>query len=501
MRRHLLTGGFALLQRAVQPSARLAVRDARELALPAWTPLLRAFASLPQHTELTMPALSPTMAQGNLVTWSIKEGQEVAPGDAIAEVETDKATMTWENQDDGFVAKLLVPEGAQGIEVGAPVAILVEEQGDIAAFKDYAGPSSSHAGGGGGAGQGEAAAGRAQAVSGPTSDRLGPAARMLLSGSGLGPGDVTPTGPHGIVTKGDVLAALASGQAPRAASTATEGTEPAAKPAGKEGTEAAATAPAAKEAAKPASSAPAPAQDPAPASGRRRKTRGGHTDVPNSQIRRIIAARLSESKSTIPHLYLSADVDMDAVAALRAGLKTQGLKLSVNDFVVKAAAGALAAVPAANAHWDAGGARAVRDPGVDIAIAVATEAGLITPIVRGADAKSLPDVAEEVRELAARARRNRLKPEEFQGGSFSISNLGMYGIDSFSAIINPPQACIMAVGASRTVTVIGADGALATKSVMRVTLSADHRVYDGEIASDLLAAFKANLEAPFKLLL
>ncbi|KAK2078663.1 hypothetical protein QBZ16_003503 [Prototheca wickerhamii] len=410
-----------------------------------------SFYPLPQ--ELAMPALSPTMSQGNLVEWTVKEGQEVAPGDSLAEVETDKATMTWENQDDGFVAKILVPAGAQGIEVGTPVLVLVEDEADVAAFKDYQ-PQGQAAGGNkkeeGSESKAPAAKPeKAQPASGAARNDhlLGPAARLLLQGAGLSVEDVTPTGPHGVVTKGDEAAASA-----------------------------------------------------APSGGRARRQRGQFTDVPNSQIRKIIASRLSESKSTIPHLYLSADVDLTALAALRAALKAQGLKISVNDCVVKAAAGALAAVPAANFHWDDAEERAVRSEGVDISIAVATDKGLITPVVRGADGKALTAVASEIRELAGRARKNKLRPEEFQGGSFSISNLGMFGIDSFCAIINPPQACIMAVGAGREETVL-VDGRPQTKTIMTVTLSADHRVYDGEIASALLESFKAKIEAPYTLLL
>ena len=436
-----------------------------------------------------MPALSPTMSQGNLVEWTVKEGQEVAPGDSLAEVETDKATMTWENQDDGFVAKLLVPAGAQGIEVGTPVLVLVEDEADVAAFKDYqpqaqaAGDKKEEEGS-----KSKAAAAKpekAQPASGVARNDhlLGPAARLLLQGAGLSVEDVTPTGPHGVVTKGDVLAAIESGAKPA--------------PKKEEAKKSDKAVAAKKEAAPPAQEAAASA---APSGGRARRQRGQYTDVPNSQIRKIIASRLSESKSTIPHLYLSADVDLTALAALRAALKAQGLKISVNDCVVKAAAGALAAVPAANFHWDDAEERAVRSEGVDISIAVATDKGLITPVVRGADGKALTAVASEIRELAGRARKNKLRPEEFQGGSFSISNLGMFGIDSFCAIINPPQACIMAVGAGREETVL-VDGRPQTKTVMTVTLSADHRVYDGEIASALLESFKAKIEAPYTLLL
>lgn len=300
--------------------------------------------------------------------------------------------------------------------------MLVEDESDVAAFKDYQ-PS--------GASKKEESK---EAVSKPTEETptapapaakrndhlLGPAARLLLESAGLSVEDVQPSGPHGIVTKGDVLAAIESGTKPATAAATEE--EPKPEPP--------------KQAAKPA-----PAASPPTAAGEPplRRRRGQYVDVPNSQIRKIIASRLSESKSSIPHLYLSEDVDIGGIAELRAALKSQGIKVSVNDCVIKAVAGALKAVPAANFHWDEKEGKAIAGPGVDISVAVATDKGLITPIVRSADAKALPAVSAEIRELAGRARANKLKPEEFQGGSFSVSNLGMFGIDSFSAIINPPQ--------------------------------------------------------------
>ncbi|PRW60729.1 dihydrolipoamide S-acetyltransferase [Chlorella sorokiniana] len=446
-----------------------------------------------------MPALSPTMSQGNLVAWHVKEGQAVAPGDVLADVETDKATLSWENQDDGFVAKLLVPEGTKDIQVGTPVALLVDEEDQVAAFKSYA-----PAGGSGGAAaaaaaaeapssSGAAAAAAAEAKPVVQRDsRIGPAARTLLEEHGLSPEDVNPTGPHGIITKGDVLAAVEAGVKPRAAAA------PAAAAA------AAAAAPAAPQQQQVQQQAAAAPQQPAaaaaaPAAATKAPPKGAaYTDIPNSQIRKIIAQRLQESKQSIPHLYISADVELDGVAGLREALKQQGTKVSVNDIVIKAAALALAEVPAANSLWDSTQEAAVSAGSVDIAVAVATEGGLITPIVRGANTKSLAQISAEVRELAGRARANKLQPHEFQGGSFTISNLGMYGVDQFCAIINPPQACIMAVGGSRRVAhMVG--GRPASKTQMTVTLSADNRVYDGEVASQFLAAFSRHMANPFTL--
>lgn len=434
-----------------------------------------------------MPALSPTMAHGNIIEWKVTEGQEIAPGDVLAEVETDKATLSWENQDEGFVAKLLVPAGAQGVAVGSPVAILVEDADQVPAFKDYA-PT------GGAAAAGAAAPETAEAApAASTSDaaapavepdsRMGPAARHYLEESHIPLSAVHPTGPHHMITKGDVLAAIAGGAKPVAAE-ATPKPAPAAAPA---------AAPKQAAAPTPAPAAPAAATPPPPPPG------AAYTDIPTTQIRRIIAARLLESKSTIPHLYLSADVELDGIAQLREALKSQGVKVSVNDCVIKAVALALAEFPAANSKWDVAGETIVPSPSVDISIAVATEGGLITPIVKNADSKSLAAISKEVRELAGRARENKLKPEEFQGGSFSISNLGMFGIDSFSAIINPPQACIMAVGGARKVARM-VNGVPTAATVMNVTLSADNRVYDGEVASSMLEAFAKNMANPYRLL-
>ena len=449
----------------------------------------RCFSSLPPYTNLSMPALSPTMSQGNIIEWKVTEGQEVAPGDVLAEVETDKATLSWENQDEGFIAKLLVAPGTQGIEVGAPVAILVEDAESVPAFKDYsvaAGGSETTESTSSSSGTTASTSTAAAQSNVEIDSRMGPAARHYLEDSGISLSTVHPTGPHNMVLKGDVLEAIASGgesTSNKAEATSAKEQKPEAK-----------AAPAVKA---PAAAAPgaAPSSSPRPSG----DDDAGYTDIPTTQIRRIIAQRLLESKSTIPHLYLSADVELDGIATMRDALKSQGVKVSVNDCVIKAVALALAEVPAANAKWDTKEEKLVPSPSVDISIAVATEAGLITPIVKNADGKSLSTIAGEVRDLAGRARQNKLKPEEFQGGSFSISNLGMFGVDQFYAIINPPQACIMAVGGARKVAEMQ-NRAAGAKTMMTVTLSADNRVYDGEVASKLLEAFSKNMANPYRLL-
>ncbi|KAG2437613.1 hypothetical protein HYH02_011252 [Chlamydomonas schloesseri] len=464
---------------------------------------------LPPYTRLTMPSLSPTMDRGNIVAWKVSPGAAIKAGDVLADIETDKATLAFEAvAEEGYVAALLVPAGSRDVEVGTPLALLVEDPEHVAAFAGLS-PEQARA-----LAQGQqqsnpapaaadAGAGQ-QASPGPVmaaprvvaSDRLGPAARLLLESSGLRPADVTPTGPNNIITKADVLAAIAAGVKPgSAAAAAPQVTKTAAAAAGPvAGPSPAAASPAAAAA---AAAAPKPASGTKQPSGGSADS-GSYTDTPNSQIRRIIAARLLDSKRNTPSLYLRADAGLDAVADLRAALAARGSKVSVNDCVLRAVALALRDVPAANVHWDeaAGGVRAFSS--VDISVAVATERGLITPIVRAADAKGLMAVSREVRALALKAKDNKLKPEEFTGGSFTVSNLGMYGLTSFSAIINPPQAAILAVGGA-TERVVLAGGQPAVRSVMSVTLSADGRVYDGELAGAFLAAFTRHMEQPYEL--
>ncbi|PNH07466.1 Dihydrolipoyllysine-residue acetyltransferase [Tetrabaena socialis] len=459
----------------------------------------------PPHIVMTMPSLSPTMDRGNIVEWKVKPGDAIKPGDVMAEIETDKATLGFENvADEGFVARILVPSGARDIPVGAQVAILVEDEASIAAFADYTadGASSSSSGSSGaGAEVVEAVEAAAAAPAAPprvvASDRLGPAVRHLLGSAGLSPEDVTPTGPRNIITKGDVLAAIEAGVRPGSgAAAAAAAAVAAAAPAPKAPAPAAAAAPpAAKPAPPPASAAPpkpaAPAAAPLPSG-------GSYTNTPNSQIRRIIAARLLDSKRNTPTMYLSVDAGLDAIADLRAALAAKGTKVSVNDCVLRAVALALRDVPAANVFWDEKAGEIRPFPSIDISVAVATERGLITPIVKGADRKGLLAVAKDVRALALKARENKLKPEEFMGGSFTVSNLGMFGLSSFSAIINPPQAGILAIGGGQERVVLRG-GEPAVTTVMTVTLSADSRVYDGELSGAFLESFRNHMEKPYEL--
>ncbi len=405
-------------------------------------------------TQILMPALSPTMTEGTLARWIKSEGDSVEPGDIIAEVETDKATMEIEAVDEGVLGRILVAEGAEGVAINTPIAVLVGEGEDAAAA---APPQPA----GSGAPPPPAAAAPAPPSPPPAAPEgrifASPLARRMAAQAGIDLAALSGSGPRGRVVKRDIEAALDA----RAA--APPQPEPAAPPA-----------------------APAP-----PA---------GAVEIPNSGMRKTIAKRLAESKRTIPHFYLTVDCEIDALLKTRADLnaRSDAYRLSVNDFVVRAAALALRKVPEANAAWT--DAATLRRTTVDVAVAVAVEGGLVTPVVRGADNKGLAEISAEMADFAARARAGKLPPEEYQGGGFSISNLGMYGVREFAAVINPPQAGILAVGAGEQRPVVR-DGALAVATVMTCTLSGDHRVIDGAIGARFLAAFKGLVEDPLTMLL
>jgi len=462
--------------------------------------------------KILMPALSPTMTEGNLSAWMKKEGEKVEPGDVIAEIETDKATMEVEAVDEGTLGKILVPAGTEGVKVNAPIGLLLEEGEDPSALEQAAAEAAANGGAKPEPAQPEPAQPEpvqpdpvqpepvqpepakpspspapAAAASGPAAaaavaeaprpkaappgdgQRIfaSPLAKRLAEQHGLELARLAGSGPHGRIVKADIEKALAAGV----------GKAEPAKP----------EAPAPAAAAEPAAAAPPPA--------------AAYDEIPLSNMRKVIARRLSESKQQIPHFYLSADCELDALLDLRKKLNARegaDYKLSVNDFIIKATALAIRAKPDVNASW--GGDKLYRYRDIDVAVAVAIEAGLITPIIRKADRKGLGAISNEMRDLAGRAREGRLKPEEFQGGGFSISNLGMYGVKDFQAVINPPQACILAVGAGEQRPVVKA-GALAIATVMTVTLSIDHRVVDGALAAEWLQVFKRLIEDPLGLLL
>ena len=422
--------------------------------------------------EILMPALSPTMEEGTLAKWLVAEGDRVQSGDLLAEIETDKATMEFEAVDEGVIGKLLVAEGTANVKVNSAIAILLEE-GDAAdatvspAQSAAAAAPLTH----------EASAVDAPATTAAPAAAISndgtrifasPLARRIAADQGLDLAKITGSGPKGRIVKADVSGAPA---------TASVSAPP-------------------PMAAAPAASLPSSASVEALYQGRSYKT------VPLDGMRRVIADRLTEAKQTIPHFYLRRDIQLDTLLKLRsevnAGLEARGVKLSVNDFIIKACAMALQSVPAANAVW--AGDRVLQMEASDISVAVAIEGGLFTPVLQDADSKSLSKLAVEMKDLAARARSRKLAPHEYQGGSFSISNLGMMGIDNFDAVINPPQGAILAVGAGKKRPVVSDDGTLSVATVMSVTMSVDHRVIDGALGAELLDAIVNNLEHPLSML-
>ncbi len=445
-------------------------------------------------TNILMPALSPTMTEGTLARWLKKEGEAVKAGDVIAEIETDKATMEVEAVDEGVLGKILVADGTAGVKVNEPIAVLVEQGEAVPAAAAAPAPkpaapapaAATAATPTPAAAPTTAAAPAVTPVAAPqpaaakgnghdtAGDRIfvSPLARRMALQAGIDLAALTGSGPNGRIVKVDIEAALS-------------GAKPAAAPA-----PATALAPA----------APAPPRPAAPVA-----ITAPHTLVPNSNIRKVIARRLVEAKQTIPHFYVSMDIEIDALLKLREELNAKSPKdgpsafrLSVNDLIIKAAAITLRRIPKVNASFTEDAIAMYDD--VDISVAVSIADGLITPIVRKADQKGLAAISNEMKDLAGRARSGKLKPEEFQGGGFSISNMGMYGVSEFAAIINPPQAAILAVAAGQQRPVVK-NGALAIATVMTCTLSVDHRVVDGALGAEWLAAFKAIVEDPLSLML
>ncbi|UWQ12086.1 pyruvate dehydrogenase complex dihydrolipoamide acetyltransferase [Aliiroseovarius crassostreae] len=431
-------------------------------------------------TEILMPALSPTMEEGTLAKWLVKEGDTVQSGDLLAEIETDKATMEFEAVDEGVIGKILVAEGTEAVKVNSPIAILVEEGeevGDVAASAPAA-PAAAEAEAAPAAVEASApAAASVPAAPAPqTADGTrifaSPLARRIAADKGLDLTQISGTGPKGRIVKADVEGATAS--APAAAPVASAPAAPAAAP------------------------APSVSSDAVAAMYQGRE----FEEVKLDGMRKTIAARLSEAKQTIPHFYLRRDIKLDALLAFRSQLNKQlearGVKLSVNDFIIKAVANALQQVPEANAVW--AGDRVLQMNASDVAVAVAIEGGLFTPVLQDADQKSLSSLSTQMKDLAARARDRKLAPHEYQGGSFAISNLGMFGIDNFDAIVNPPHAGILAVGTGVKKPVVGDDGELTVATIMSVTMSVDHRVIDGAVGANLLKAIVENLENPLTML-
>jgi len=463
--------------------------------------------------QILMPALSPTMTEGTLAKWLKSEGDNIAAGDVIAEIETDKATMEVEAVDEGMLGRILVKEGTENVPVNQPIGLLLEDGEDASALDsaDAAAPApepkvQSE--------ETEKPAAASRPVSSGKEVAATPLARRIAEEAELDISAIAGTGAHGKVTRADVVAARDGdgGLKPAAASVAEQpqgdrifasplarrvaaeagldiGSIPGSGPNGRivmADVEAAKADPSIMKA---AAGAPAPA--------------GGSELVRMSAMRKVIAERMASSKSNVPHFYLTVDCEIDELLKMRSvmneRLEAEGVKLSVNDFIIKACALALMEVPDANASFEGDG-NIRKYHSADISIAVALDGGLITPIVRNADSKSLAEISNEMKELAGKARDGKLAPEEYQGGSFSISNLGMYGIKQFDAIINEPQGAILAVGAGEQRPVVK-NGELAVATVMSCTISCDHRVVDGALGAVLLSAIKRFIEYPPLLLM
>jgi pyruvate dehydrogenase E2 component (dihydrolipoamide acetyltransferase) len=427
--------------------------------------------------EILMPALSPTMEEGTLAKWLVKEGDTVSSGDLLAEIETDKATMEFEAVDEGVVGKILIAEGSEGVKVNTPIAVILEDgesADDIgtASAKPVEAPTAAEAPVA--AAVSAAPAPAAPATSDGTRVFATPLARRIAADKSLDLSQIAGSGPHGRIVKADVENAVSAPQT--AAAVVPVSAAPSAAPS-------LATGPSAEAVAKMYADR-------------------DYEEVALNGMRKIIAARLTEAKQSIPHFYLRRDIKLDALLKFRGQLnkelEARGVKLSVNDFIIKACALALQTVPDANSVW--AGDRMLKLRPSDVAVAVAIEGGLFTPVLKDAELKSLSALSAEMKDLAARARDRKLAPHEYQGGSFAISNLGMFGIDNFDAVINPPHGAILAVGAGIKKPVVGGDGELAVATVMSVTLSVDHRVIDGALGAQLLQAIVDNLENPIVML-
>lgn len=432
-------------------------------------PYVRNFSSdgLPAHHRVPLPALSPTMEMGTIISWEKKEGDKLNEGDLLAEIETDKATMGFETPEEGYLAKILIPAGSKDVPLGKLLCIIVSNEEDVAAFKDFVDsgevvkptapkppapapsiPSSAPAG------SPPPPPTSAPSPSMPSiTSRIfaSPLAKALAGEKGVDLASVQGSGPGGRIRAQDLEGATPSAAMPATISSA------------------------------------------------------AFTDIPLTNIRQVIARRLLQSKQTIPHYYLSIDVKMDRILRLRKDLNEmlskEGTKLSVNDFIVKASALACKKVPDVNSSWQETFIRQYNN--VDVSVAVSTDTGLITPIIFSAESKGLSTISSDTKALAAKAREGKLRPEEFQGGTFTISNLGMFGIKNFSAVINPPQSCILAVGTTENTIVPDdfSETGYRTAGVMSVTLSCDHRVVDGAVGAQWLSHFKKLLENPETMLL
>jgi pyruvate dehydrogenase E2 component (dihydrolipoamide acetyltransferase) len=447
--------------------------------------------------NVLMPALSPTMEKGNLAKWLKKEGDVIKSGDVLAEIETDKATMEVEAIDEGVLAKIVVPEGTSDVPVNDLIAIIASEGEDAKAVaagggsapKEAPKPAAAPAVAAPALAPAAAAPAVSPAAAAPSQSGsrifASPLAKRIAKDAGLDLAAIAGSGPHGRIVEKDVQAALVGGTATAASAAAPPPAAEAPKPAA------------------PALAAPAGASDEAV---KKLFAAGSYEEIPHDGMRKTIARRLVEAKSTIPHFYLTVEVEIDALLALReqinhgAPLNKDGkpaFKISVNDMVIKAYALALKAVPEANVSWTDGAM--LKHKHADVGVAVSIPGGLITPIIRDAGSKTLSAISGEMKDLAARAKGRKLKPEEYQGGTGAVSNLGMFGIKSFSAVINPPHATILAVGAGIQQPVVRG-GEIKVATLMSLTLSTDHRAVDGALGAELIQAIKGYIEKPMGML-
>ncbi|XP_057666622.1 dihydrolipoyllysine-residue acetyltransferase component of pyruvate dehydrogenase complex, mitochondrial isoform X1 [Diorhabda carinulata] len=433
---------------------------------------VRNYASdLPNHTKVTLPALSPTMELGTIISWEKKEGDKLNEGDLLAEIETDKATMGFETPEEGYLAKILIPAGTKDVPIGKLVCIIVESEADVAAFKDFKDT-------------GTAAPAPPKAAPAPSA----PAPSAPVPASSATPVPEVPS--TGRVYVSPMAKRLAEQRNIRLAGKGT-GLFDSITTSDLPGLEAAHPAPAA-----PGISLPAAAP---------KGSASPFVDIPVTGMRATIAKRLLQSKQTIPHYYLSVEINIDNLLAIRARynkkLEKDKVKLSVNDFIIKAVAQASLKVPEANSSWQETTIRQYRN--VDVSVAVSTDKGLITPIIFEAERKGVVEISKTMKTLAVKAREGKLQPQEFQGGTISVSNLGMMGIDQFCAVINPPQSCILAIGTStsRLVADPSSDKGFKTSQFMQVTLSCDHRTVDGAVGARWLQAFKDHLEDPVSMVI
>nr|XP_016945223.1 dihydrolipoyllysine-residue acetyltransferase component of pyruvate dehydrogenase complex, mitochondrial isoform X2 [Drosophila suzukii] len=418
----------------------------------------RAYASLPEHIRVPLPALSPTMERGSIVSWEKKEGDQLNEGDLLCEIETDKATMGFETPEEGYLAKILIQGGTKDVPVGQLLCIIVPDQGSVAAFADFKDD---------GAGAAPAAPAAAPA---PAAAAAPPPPAPVAAVPAPAPAAAPAAAGTGRVYASPMAKRLAEAQQLRL-----QGQQAAAKP-----------------------SAAAPAKAPRAAGAR-------FEDIPVTNMRAVIAKRLLESKTQLPHYYVTVNCQVDKLLKFRAAVnkkyEKQGARVSVNDFIIKAVAIASLKVPEANSAWMDTVIRQYDD--VDVSVAVSTDKGLITPIVFNADRKGVLEISKDVKALAAKARDNKLQPHEFQGGTISVSNLGMFGVNQFAAVINPPQSCILAIGTTTKQLVVDPDSPKGFKEVniLTVTLSADHRVVDGAVAARWLQHFRDYLEDPANMVL